>query len=85
MIIVPQNRMGVVNFDNVSAIYRDRDTRLVCDDINGDLMWQLGEYTTSEECNDALLQCISAIESYLSTNQPTVFYMPQSKGELNED
>lgn len=81
MIIVSQNGQCIVNFDNTSVIYRSRDTSIVCDDMNGDLLCELGEYTTLEECNTVLEQLMSNIECYLSTNQPTVIYMPQRKGE----
>lgn len=81
MIIVSQNRLCLVNFDNTSVIYIDRDTKIVCDDMNGDLLCELGEYTTLEECKTVLERLMSDIESYLSTNQPTVIYMPQRRGE----
>lgn len=81
MIIISQNKHCIVNFDNASVIYINRDTSIVCDDVNGDLLCELGEYTTLEECNTVLEQLMSAIESYLSTNQPTVIYMPQRRGE----
>lgn len=81
MIIVSQNRMCLVNFNNTSVIYKDKDTRIVCDDMNGDLLCELGEYTTTQECDEVFERLISDIGYSFSENQLTVIYMPQRRGE----
>lgn len=91
MIIVSQDRMSVVNFDNVTAIYirknyimRDHypveTYGIICDTNNGGDYIILGEYDTKEECQNVFNKIIHDLNANFIINKNHIIY-----GELNED
>lgn len=85
MIIVSQNRMSIVNFDNVNAIYIRENYAagtygIICDTNNGGDYIILGEYDTKEECQNVFNKIIHDLNVNLIANTNHIIY-----GELNED